>query len=111
MMSLQVGMMALIVLTFQWFLQRCLCSCFSSESVSERSLKTEVKNKYGICLVYPSSILKGHLPTIKTAIDKTSYFINQAREIHGDKYDYSKVKFISATLKIKINCFLVTLIE
>ena len=42
--------------------------------------------------------------SIKSAIDKTSYWINQAIEIHGDKYDYSKVVYINNRTKIIIIC-------
>jgi len=34
----------------------------------------------------------------------TEIFIEEARKIHGDKYDYSKVKFIDTTTKVKIIC-------
>lgn len=52
--------------------------------------KILIENRYGNCLVTPSSLLNGSVPTISTAINKTEYFINQAKEIHGEKYDYSK---------------------
>jgi Zn finger protein HypA/HybF involved in hydrogenase expression len=31
-------------------------------------------------------------------------FINQAKQIHGNKYDYSKVNYINGIVKIKIKC-------
>ena len=31
-------------------------------------------------------------------------FINRARELHGDKYDYSLVKYINSQIKVKIMC-------
>lgn len=34
----------------------------------------------------------------------TSKFINKAKEIHGDKYDYSLVDFINSRIKVKIIC-------
>ncbi len=34
----------------------------------------------------------------------TTEFINRAIKIHGDKYDYSKVKYKGANYKIKIGC-------
>ena len=33
---------------------------------------------------------------------KTNIFIEKAKEIHGDKYDYSKVSYINAHTKISI---------
>lgn len=36
--------------------------------------------------------------------DKTEEFINKAKEVHGELYDYSKVKYINAKTKITIIC-------
>ena len=36
--------------------------------------------------------------------DKTSEFITKAKEIHGDKYDYSKVEYINCDTKVCIIC-------
>jgi len=51
-------------------------------------------------------ILKTGCPTcgiIKQRVT-TEEFIKMAREIHGDKYDYSKTKYITAKIKVKIVC-------
>ena len=37
-------------------------------------------------------------------IPTTEEFIQKAKEIHGDKYDYSKVEYVNRTSKIKIKC-------
>ena len=34
----------------------------------------------------------------------TSKFIEKAKEIHGDKYDYSLVEYINSQSKVKIIC-------
>jgi very-short-patch-repair endonuclease len=34
----------------------------------------------------------------------TEYFIKKAKEVHGDKYDYSKVEYIDARTKVCIIC-------
>lgn len=34
----------------------------------------------------------------------TEEFIKRAKQVHGDKYDYSKVKYISSTKPVKIIC-------
>ena len=34
----------------------------------------------------------------------TEEFITKAREIHGDKYDYSKVEYVNARVKVTIIC-------
>lgn len=64
----------------------------------------QVQTKYGICKVSPMNLLQGNIPTIRSAVDKTSYFSNMAKEIHGELYDYSQVKWESATKKINILC-------
>lgn len=67
--------------------------------------KLLVKDKYGKCLVNPVNLLKGVETSIRGAIDKTSYFIKEAKEIHGDKYDYSEVNWKNAKkTKVKIIC-------
>ena len=63
-----------------------------------------IQNNYGICKVSKSNLFKGKLPTIQSAINKTEYFINQAKEVHGDKYDYSLVDYKDIYTKIKIIC-------
>lgn len=35
---------------------------------------------------------------------KRSKFIEKARLIHGDKYDYSLVEYVDASSKVKIIC-------
>jgi len=53
--------------------------------------KILVKNKYGICESTANKLLNGVVPCIRSAINKNEYFINQAKEIHGSKYDYSSL--------------------
>ena len=48
-----------------------------------------------ICGVRNSAI--GHLST-------TEKFIKKAKLIHGDKYDYSKTKYVKSSEKVKIKC-------
>lgn len=66
--------------------------------------KILIKNKYGICNCLPHILLKGSSPSIETAIDKTDYFINQANEIHQDRYNYSKVNYRNNVTNITITC-------
>ena len=64
----------------------------------------KVQNKYGICIVGKQSLLRYGSVTIRIAVDKTQYFINQSKEIHGDKYNYDKVNWVNAHHKVIINC-------
>lgn len=66
--------------------------------------KVHIKDKYCNYLVSPSSLLKGCYPTITTSCCKNTYFTNKAREVHGNKYDYSKVEYVNCTTKICIIC-------
>ena len=36
--------------------------------------------------------------------DKTENFIDKAKQIHGDKYDYSKVNYVNSKRKVCIIC-------
>lgn len=63
-----------------------------------------VKDHFGICNMSKYTLLNKALPNIKSAIDKTDYFINQARKIHGDRYDYSKCVYKKSHEKLCIIC-------
>jgi hypothetical protein len=49
---------------------------------------------------------KGHIrcATKHTTCVGLDDFLSSAKEVHGDKYDYSKVNYINATTKIEIIC-------
>lgn len=74
------------------------------EKYKGNNTKFNVKTKHGVCKICPSSLLKGIHPTIRSAINKTEYFINQAKEIHKNKYNYSLVNYTNSSTKIKIMC-------
>lgn len=61
-----------------------------------------VEDKYGKLAARPARLLKGFKPTIVCSVNKTTYFINKAKEVHGDLYDYSKVVYTGANKKICI---------
>lgn len=63
-----------------------------------------VKTKYGNCRIYKPDFDKGHKPTINSALNKNQFFINKAKEIHGNKYDYSKINYQGTDNKIIIIC-------
>ena len=63
-----------------------------------------VKTKYGIHDVYRGHLKDGKIPTIITAIDKNEYIINKIKEIHGNKYDYSKINYIGTKDKLVLKC-------
>lgn len=79
-----------------------------------------VNNKTKVCIVCPEhgefwQTPHNHLhgqrcPKCgrRVATDKGRYdadiFINKAKEVHGDKYDYSRVEYINSTTKVCIVC-------
>ena len=66
--------------------------------------KILTKNKFGICYSIANNLLKGVIPGIESAIDKTQYWINNSINVHGDKYDYSKVIYEHSDSELKIIC-------
>ena len=69
-----------------------------------RNIKILCEDKFGKLLIDPKSILGGCNSSIRAAINPTEYFINQAKAVHGDKYDYSLVEYVNSKTKIKIIC-------
>ena len=67
--------------------------------------------KHGVFEQQPCNHIKG-CGCPKCAIENnlkkesynTEYFITKAKEIHGDKYDYSLVDYINSSAKVKIIC-------
>lgn len=52
----------------------------------------------------PYNHLKLSALNIQNVVDKNGYFIFKLKKVHGDKYDYSKVKYNSSYEKITIIC-------
>lgn len=66
--------------------------------------RIKIRDKYGICNCTANNLLSGQTPSIERAINKTQYFINQAKGVHGERYNYDKVNYIHAKYKVKIIC-------
>lgn len=66
--------------------------------------KIKVENKYGVCSIRASILLDGCNLSLVSAIDKNKFFINRAKEIHNNFYDYSETNYINSDNKIKIIC-------
>ena len=70
--------------------------------------------KHGEFLIVPSNHLRGQgCPLcnrkekkiqIKESVDKNLIFIEKAKKVHGDKYDYSKVEYVNSNIKVCIVC-------
>lgn len=63
-----------------------------------------LETKYGNCYMYPESLLSGGQPSIKSAINKSEYFINMCKEVHGNTYNYDKVTYKTNSTEIIIKC-------
>jgi hypothetical protein len=61
-----------------------------------------VKDKHGVCKTTATYLLQGRKPDIRSAVDKTKYFISLAKEIHKNFYDYSLVNYVSDRTLIQI---------
>jgi hypothetical protein len=66
--------------------------------------KILANTKYGIVEIYPSSLSSGNMPDIRNAINQTEYWINKAREINGDVYDYSKSICYEKATRVTVTC-------
>ncbi len=64
-----------------------------------------VEDENGILYnVLASTLLKGSVPSIETAIDKNKAFEIKARLIHGDKYNYSSTNYTKHCNYVDIIC-------
>lgn len=63
-----------------------------------------VEDEYGKMKIFKPHLLKGVVPSIRTAINPQEYCINQLKKVHKDKYDYSLVEYVNDRFKIKIIC-------
>lgn len=73
------------------------------EEYVDARTKILVKDKYGICKIAPDGLLK-HIPSILSAVNKTDYWAEMAKEVHGNKYNYSKVDYKTNQTKVEIIC-------
>jgi hypothetical protein len=65
----------------------------------------KVRDKHGICLIKPNSMLQGSRPNIKNAVDKTAYTISRFKELWGEgMFDYSEYEYRGVRSKSLITC-------
>lgn len=70
----------------------------------DTSSKILCKDKYGELLVTVNRLFSGVKPCITSAINPTEYWINKAKEVHHNKFDYKKSKYIGSHDDIEIIC-------
>lgn len=73
---------------------------------NSRSYITLICPKHGDFEKYANDALQGRgkCPKCQRGISNTEEFIEKAKEKFGDKFDYSKVKFVNKTTKVTITC-------
>ncbi len=64
----------------------------------------KIKNKYGICIISTKNIGYKYQVCVKSAINKTDYYINWLKDKCGNLYDLSLVNYINSKTPIKIIC-------
>lgn len=75
--------------------------------VNYKNVRTKVDiicKKHGVFSQLPLHHIKGQGCKKCAQYSNTNEFLKKASEIHGDKYDYSLVKYIRSNLKVKIIC-------
>lgn len=55
-------------------------------------------------ITFPKNLLKGILPNIRSAVNKTKCFIKESKKIHNNIYDYSLVNYKSNHENVDIIC-------
>ena len=66
--------------------------------------KLEIKTKYGNCKVTPQDLLRSTEISIRSAVNKTEYFINRYNDLFKHDYDFSKFIFTKAKEHSTIIC-------
>jgi hypothetical protein len=65
-----------------------------------------IEDKYGKCLMKAYDLMKGRSTTIQSAVDKEEYFLNKAKEVHGNKYTYKNFIYRGGREYSVITCLL-----
>lgn len=61
--------------------------------------------EHGEIRLLPFDHLRGNkCPKCRGLYKTTNDFIKEAREIHGDKYDYSRTEYVNSNVKVRIIC-------
>lgn len=63
-----------------------------------------IKSQFGNCLMSPAKLLDKHSPSIRSAVDKTEYFINKSNIVHNFNYTYERAIYNGDRVKITITC-------
>ena len=73
-----------------------------SKILKQNKLKKERKTQSKIAK--QNKLKKENIVKYKSLIKPQSKVIEEFRKVHGNKYDYSKVKYVNSLTKVKIIC-------
>ena len=75
------------------------------EYVNAHTKVPVIYKKYGTKhLMIPATLMRGYKCNMYNVVDANDYLIRQFKEVHGDKYDYSKVNYMGDSTKVTIIC-------
>lgn len=74
------------------------------EELSIKGKHLYIEDEYGICKMTKHRLITGTEPNIKSAINKTEYYINKVVKKRGYFYNYDKVNYINNFTNIEIVC-------
>lgn len=63
-----------------------------------------IRGEHGDCLVKPDTLLRGALPHIKSAVNKSEYFISVFNKLHDNRYTYPDYAYDGSSKMITVNC-------
>ena len=89
------------------FLQRVKDTNSGIEILGERGeYHTPIlcRNKYGLVMISLDHLLKGSTGSLRSAVDKTAYMIEQFKEKHNNKYTYPNYEYCGNRCEGKIEC-------
>jgi hypothetical protein len=75
------------------------------EYINNRTKVIVINKKYDTeHLMTPTKLMIGSKCNMHNVVDANDYLIKRFREVHGDKYDYSKIEYVNARTKVTIIC-------
>lgn len=63
-----------------------------------------ISSEHGNCLVKPDTLLRGALPHINSAVNKSEYFVSVFNKLHNNRYTYPGYVYDGSSKMITVNC-------
>lgn len=68
------------------------------------NVKVKLLTEFGVCEAYPYKLWNDNEVTIKHAVNKHQYWVNQSLKMHGDIYQYETMPYLGNDQKVNIIC-------